>query len=350
MEVILDCERMKHPYTGLFEYCHQLGLALLQTKEDKDNIEIYTQKKNQQYFPKQPNFLTQRSIHKFIFPWLDSKFDIWHATHQTSAYIPPKYRKIKNVLTIHDLNFLYEEKSAAKRAHLLKIHQRNIDKADHIVAISEFTKKDILENLRFDKPITVIYNGCNVEVYPNHNKPLYKPIKPFVFALGTVNAKKNFHVLPCLLQKQDLELIIAGNNDPDYVLRIMEEARAYKVEHQVKILGGITNEDKYWYYKNCQAFLFPSKAEGFGIPVIEAMTFGKPVFLSTATCLPEIGGEFAYYFENFNPEHMQQIFQEGLKDYSNRRPAQSIINHAMKFNWERSAKAYWQIYRSLTEG
>jgi glycosyltransferase involved in cell wall biosynthesis len=350
MEVILDCERMKHPYTGLFEYCHQLGLALLHTKEEQDTIDIYIQKQNQHYFPADINFFTQRSIHKFIFPRIDSKFDIWHATHQTSSYLPPKNRKIKRVLTIHDLNFFYEEKSTAKKAQFLKMHQRNIDNADHIVAISEFTKNDVLNHLSVNKPITVIYNGCNVDVFPEYENPNYKPAKPFLFALGTINAKKNFHVLPSLLQNHDLELIIAGNKDQSYIEKIIEEARKYHVEHQIKIVGGITKEDKYWYYKNCEAFLFPSKAEGFGIPVIEAMSFGKPVFLSMATCLPEIAGEYAYYFKNFDPEHMQQIFQLGMQDYKDRQPAQSIINHAKKYSWETSAKAYWQIYKSLAKG
>jgi glycosyltransferase involved in cell wall biosynthesis len=347
MEIILDCERMKYPYTGLFEYCHQLGLALFQTKEEKDKVDIYIQKRNQHFFPEETNFFTQRSLHKLFYPRLDSKYDIWHATHQTSSYIPSRSRKIKCVLTIHDLNFLYEEKSSSKRAAYLKMHQDNVDKADHIVAISEFTKQDILKHLVINKPITVIYNGCKVETYPDFNSPFYKPEKPFLFALGTVNAKKNFHVLLCLLQNQDFELIIGGNTDPNYLQCVMEEARKYNVEDQVKILGGINEEDKYWYYKNCKAFLFPSKAEGFGIPVIEAMNFGKPVFLSTATCLPEIGGKFAYYFEDFNPDHMRKVFQDGINDYECRQPAQSIINHAKQFNWEVSAKAYWQVYKSL---
>lgn len=347
MEVILDCERMKYPYTGLFEYCHQLGLALLNTKEEKDRLTIYIQKKDQHYFPAELNFITQISLHKFIFPKLDRKFDVWHATHQTSWYMPPANRKIKRVLTIHDLNFLYEEKSAVKRSNYLKKHQRNIDLADHIVAISEFTKNDVLKYLKVDKPITVIYNGCLVETFPEYESPNYRPLKPFLFSLGTVNEKKNFHVLPCLLQDQDMELLIAGKADGSYSTQILKEARKYKVEDRVKILGAISKEDKYWYYKNCKAFLFPSIAEGFGIPVIEAMNFGKPVFLSTATSLPEIGGPLAYYFENFDPNMMRKVFKNGINDYEMKNPAQAIIEHAQQFNWNTSALAYWKIYESL---
>ena len=347
MEVILDCERMKYPYTGLFEYCQQLGLSLLETKDPADQLNIYLQKKDQHYFPADIKFLTQRSLHKFIFPSIPKQADIWHATHQTSWYLPPVSRKIKRVVTIHDLNFLYENKSEAKRTAWLKKHQKNIDLADHLVAISEFTKNDVLKHLVVNKPITVIYNGCKVEMFPEHDEPIYRPKQPFLFTIGTVNAKKNFHVLPCLIKDKDLELIIAGKPDGSYTARIIAEAKKYGVEDRVKILGAVRNEDKYWYYKNCLAFVFPSIAEGFGIPVIEAMTFGKPVFLSTATCLPEIGGDHAWYFSNFDSQQMIRTFETGLAEYDVAQPQAAIIAHAKKFNWKNTAKEYWKVYRSL---
>lgn len=261
--------------------------------------------------------------------------------------MPPARQNVKRVLTIHDLNFLYEEKSPSKRSAYLKKHQKNIDLCDHIVAISEFTKSDILKNLKVDKPITVIYNGCDVEEFPEHNNPIYSPGNDFIFGLGTINAKKNFHVLPCLLENNNFELILAGKVDVDYRDKILQEARKYGVGDRVKILGNISMADKYWYYKNCTAFLLPSLAEGFGIPVIEAMNFGKPVFLSNRTSLPEIGGTLAYYFEDFNPENMKKVFENGLAHYKTTNPSAEIINHARGFSWDKSAKSYWKVYESL---
>jgi glycosyltransferase involved in cell wall biosynthesis len=347
MEVVLDCERMKYPHTGLFEYCHRLGRALLETKREEDILDIYIQKKDARYFPQYIKFLNQKSLDKFIFPHLPKQVDIWHAAHQTSWYMPPRSRKVKRVITIHDLNFLYEEKSESRRAHYIKRHQKNIDLADHIVAISEFTKADVLKHLKINIPITVIYNGCNVDVFPNYDQPNYRPAKPFIFALGTVNAKKNFHVLPCLVKNKKLEIVIAGKQDKNYVQKILEEARKLRVIDQVKIIGPISKEEKYWYYKNCMAFALPSIAEGFGIPVIEAMTFGKPVFLSKATSLPEIGGKHAYYFDNFTPEHMELIFNEGMKHFEEKASTAAIIAYAGQFNWHTAARAYWMVYNSI---
>ncbi len=83
------------------------------------------------------------------------------------------------------------------------------------------------------------------------------------------------------------------------------------------------------------------------MPVIEAMYFGKPVFLSTATSLPEIGGNAAYYFNDFDPLMMQQTLESGLKHYVEQRHSFLIKEHAGLFSWDRAARAYLNIYKEL---
>ena len=220
----------------------------------------------------------------------------------------------KVLLTVHDLNFLYEKAGNKQKKYIAKL-QKLVDRADRIVAISEFTKNDLIRHIDVgEKHIDVIYNGCNI--YRGEiRQPDSLPAKDFIFSVATVLPKKNFHVLPCLLKGTDLELVIAGNKS-DYVNVILEEARKYGVEERVKIVGPIEERVKHWYLKNCKAFVFPSIAEGFGLPVLEAMAYGKPVFLSRHTCLPEIGGDYAYYFNmDFDRELMQVEFKRGLEDY-----------------------------------
>ncbi|KIO74980.1 hypothetical protein TH53_23285 [Pedobacter lusitanus] len=335
---------MKYAHTGIFEYCHQLGQALKADKSAADQISYYLKPDLQQYFDAEDHFLNQNSLQKFIFP-RHRHIDLWHTTYQLSSYIPVS-KSIKRVLTIHDLNFLHEGKSLSKTNYYLKKHQKNIDLADHIVAISNFTKQDILKNLDTgNKPITVIYNGCAEGILSAQTIPAYIAAKPFLFALGTVNPKKNFHVLIPLLTGNDYELIIAGKTEPDYRDKIMAEASSYQVADRVKVIGPVSEQEKLWYYKNCEAFLFPSIAEGFGIPPIEAMRFGKPTFLSSATSLPEIGGDVAYYFNSYEPAAIKQVFEDGMNAYNRLQPAQEIIRHAKQFNWDNSAKAYWKVYR-----
>jgi len=349
MKIILDCERMKYPHTGLFEYCQQLGNALKALKEPKDELGFYLNPTLRHHFNENDFFVDQHGLQKFLFPRLKN-IDLWHTTYQLSRYVPQS-SKIKRVLTVHDLNFLYEGKSAAKVKKYLQKHQENIDRCDHIVAISEFTRQDIIKHLRIgDKPISVIYNGCAPPLLLPEATPAYLPLKPFLFALGTVNPKKNFHVLVALLYNNDFELVISGKTEPDYVQKILNEARKHGVEKRVKITGPVTDTEKCWYYQHCEAFLFPSLAEGFGIPPIEAMTFGKPVFLSDKTSLPEIGGDCAYYFHTFDPVDMQHTFVAGMDHYHQFQPAERIRQHAGQFNWSNSAKAYWETYKNTLNG
>jgi glycosyltransferase involved in cell wall biosynthesis len=336
---------MKYPYTGLFEYCVQLGKALQTSIAEDDKIIYYVPKQHVNYFEKHEH-VQQKGNHKFFMPRV-SQVNIWHTTYQSSMYM--KHDKaIKNVLTIHDLNFLYEKTSLKKINKYLRKTQKNVDNAEHIIAISEFAKTDILNHLKInDKLISVIYNGCNVAEFPGYNSPVYRPTVPFLFSIGTVLPKKNFHVLPCLLKNNDYELIIAGKGNDGYIQKTIEEAKKHNVENRIKLIGTVKNEDKYWYLKNCTAFLFPSIAEGFGIPPIEAMHFGKPVFLSTKTSLPEIGGQYAYYFNDFDPENMRKVFETGMNHYAQTKPESLIIQHANQFDWEKSANAYWQVYKSI---
>lgn len=91
----------------------------------------------------------------------------------------------------------------------------------------------------------------------------------------------------------------------------------------------------------------PSLAEGFGAPVVEAMAFGKPIFLSNLTSLPEIGADIAFYFHSFEEAHMQQVFKEGMEAYQRNNMAEKIIERGNDFNWEVKAQEYLQVYRSL---
>jgi glycosyltransferase involved in cell wall biosynthesis len=110
---------------------------------------------------------------------------------------------------------------------------------------------------------------------------------------------------------------------------------------------GISDAQKTWAYAHCAGFLFPSLTEGFGLPPIEAMHFGKPCFLARRTCLPEIGGDAADYFDDFNPATMQQVVQRGLARMADPGRAGFIQQHAAQFNWDRAAAEYLALYARL---
>ncbi len=348
-KIIFDAERMKYPHTGLFHFCHQLGLALKENANpQKEQLNFFVRKEQHSNFGVDANYIAQHSLHKFLLP-PTSKFDIWHSTYQASDYFPFN-RKLKVVLTIHDLNFLHEEnKTSQKIKQELKKLQLKINRADSIVAISAFTKQDVCNNLNLtNKKVDVIYNGCNFKTIENILKPQGELPEEFLYTIGTITNKKNFHVLPPLLVNNSKKLIISGIvQNENYYQRIIAEAKKFGVLDRVIFTGSISENDKQWYMSNCAAFVFPSLAEGFGLPVVEAMHFGKPIILSNKTSLPEIGGEAVYYFENFDPLYMQQKLLESVDDFCKKNKAEQVIERANFFNWTIAAKQYLTIYNKL---
>lgn len=345
-DIIFDAERMKYPHTGIYHFCLQLGLALI----DQHLNEVYSAGF---YLPPSVNgmfgdvfAIKQHPFHKFKMPPL-TKHKLWHCTYQGTNYYPAA-NNIKKVLTIHDLNFLLENKGIVKEQRYLSKLQRKINTADAIVAISQFVKKEIEQNLDLKgKEVKVIYNGCNINDHVLSQKPALLSDKPYLFSIGTIARKKNFHVLPGCLLHNDYNLLIAGIcQDDDYRRVILEEANRLGVADRVYLIGAVNESEKYWLLQNCELFLFPSVAEGFGLPVIEAMRFGKKVLLSKSTSLPEIGGPHAFYFDGFDPELMAENTMAALGT-NNEVLAGKIIEWSNNFSWQKAAIEYFKVYDEL---
>lgn len=353
VKITLDCDLMKYPHSGLYHYCLNLGeyVQKLIDQENAGSISFYVPSAEKNAFGAEAKIIVERkSIWNFFNPFL-RKCNIWHAPFQSGRIMPDikKYPGIKVLLTIHDLNCLYEDKTARERRLSLEQTQKLVDRSDAIVCISHHCKKDVVTQLDTgNKPVHVIHNGTHHVNVPPDKPSGYKPDIPFLFTMGYVNRKKNFHTLVPLLANSSLELIIAGRLDePDYINNMKKQAEALGVYDRLKILGPVAEEDKAWYLRNCEAFLLPSLAEGFGAPVVEAMSFGKPIFLSNRTSLPEIGSDVAFYFETFEADHMQHVLKTGLTEYKKNGLAYRIVRRGNEFNWKSKAKEYLRVYRSL---
>jgi glycosyltransferase involved in cell wall biosynthesis len=349
IRIVFDCERMKYVNTGLYYYCLNLGKAI-QQNISQEQLSLFIPKQAVSTFDASLTCINQHSLQKFFMPSLNG-FDVWHSTYQNSHYLPVRNKKIKVLLTIHDLNFLHEDKSDQKKERCLAHLQRNIDRCDAIVCISEFSKNDVLTHCNTDgKPVHVIYNGTNGLPRPALEEKSYRPATPFLFNIGVIAPKKNQHqILPLLQYNPKLELILAGRHeDKEYARFLRQQASELNVEDRMHLVNEITEGEKSWYYHNCQAVVMPSLAEGFGLPVTEAMSIGKPVFLSKRTALPEIGKDMAFYFHDL--DNMQEAFTAGMYQYNK---AGNQLKEAMKaysaqFNWEDSARKYIDVYRSLS--
>ena len=341
--ILLDASKLKTLNSGLGQFSLHLGNAICQNNTDFD-LTFFVPAENDLAFGPQYSYVKGNKF-KRVFGF-GYQADIWHCFYQGTPYWP-KNKATKVILTVHDLNFIYKYKGWRKWMMLRKLQQQ-VKLADFVVAISNHTKEEIKKYLKVDSAkLRMIYNGVTSSK-ATPSKPAFANSSKFLFALGIVSQKKNFHVLLSLMNHYDGTLIIAGDNGSAYANTIVEEAAKQGFSNRVILPGPISEEDKAWLYQNCEAFMFPSLTEGFGLPVIEAMALGKPVFISDKTSLPEIGGPYAYYFKDFSPEAMKETFLAGMEDYrSNPSKAEEIKRWASRFSWEESAKEYIKLYHSL---
>jgi glycosyltransferase involved in cell wall biosynthesis len=339
--IVIDIDRMKYPNTGMFEFCSNL----YESFKNNNQFQFIFYKHKKTILDNFSKSINIKVLDRFLLR-VSPKYEVWHTTNQLATRIPVNAKKL--VYTIHDLNFLYANKSESKKNKLLKKIQTNINRADYLTFISEFSHQDVKNRLNIEgKKYKVVYNGVTIKQPVSEPKIL--PIKPFLFSLGVIDPKKNIHTILPLLQVSDYDLVISGKvTNEKYFQIILADIKKMNLENRVFFTNTISDNDKYWYLKNCEAFLFPSLSEGFGIPPIEAMRFGKPVFLSNLTSLPEIGGKASYYFDSFEPEKMQQVFLNGMKDYcENQNRKDEIINWSLQFTWEKASKEYIEIYNEL---
>ncbi len=271
-----------------------------------------------------------------------------HTLHQL-----PSYRisgNCKKIITIHDLNFIHV-KSKAKALRYLKKVQQNIYHADAIVFVSNFTKDECFKYLDIpgNKITSVIYNGVNL--------PETKPEKPsfvnrydnFLFTIGQFLLKKNFHVLIPFIQKitEKIKLVIAGENNTSYGDYVKKMIADHKMQGRIILPGAVTEPEKLYLYKHCIAFLFPSIAEGFGLPVLEAMRAGKPVFCSNKTSLMEIGGNHVFYWNSFDADEMIKVFYSGLEAFTEEKK-EAALKYSMQFTWQENVKQHIRLYQTLS--
>lgn len=280
---------------------------------------------------------------------LDKHIDLWHATDQQFHLRGGDSHTIQ-LLTVHDCNFMTEKKGVHKWRHILQLKWR-VRRSDHLTTISHFVLDDLNQNgFIMGKPVDVIYNGiANDEDMPQQQPSFITDDKvPFFFSVGQIREKKNLHTLvPMMKYFPHHLLFICGDNHFSYANQL-QQLISEQGEGRVMLTGKISNEEKRWLYSHCAAFLFPSRLEGFGIPVLEAMRYHCKVFSSRMTSLPEVCGEHASYWDDFTPEEMAKVVREGLQSWQkDGREAQLAAGHSQQFNYERYTDQYLSLYRKL---
>ncbi len=237
--------------------------------------------------------------------------------HGLSGELPIGIRKsgIRSVVTIHDLIFLRHPEFynwVDTKIYAWKFRQ-TLREADHVIAISECTKRDILYYGDIDEQkISIVYQSFaprfSVEVSEEQRtqvRSAYQLPQRYILNVGSIEARKNIlqavQALPLL--PDDVALVMVGRHTP-YTDQVLQYVREHHLEERVRVLHGVPDEHLPMLYALAESFVYPSVYEGFGIPIIEAISCGLPVVACSGSCLEEAGGSDSLYVQPGNVEAM----------------------------------------------
>lgn len=348
INVLIDLDRLKAPNNGLGQVALNLAEEISRTEIPGFKFALLVPPDFVGKFGNNVNYEVT-SWKRRLFPFLCPSFDLWYTIHQDSWFFPST-RRTPYILTINDLNFLGEKKGL-NRKYRLKRLQWKVNRASVITCISNYTRDQIYTHLDVKgKPVQVIYCGVTVRNFQDVQTPSYVKPGKLLFSIGVIQEKKNLAVLLDFMKELpgDYFLVMAGNKGGEYALQLEQRIEELGLNERVVLPGIISDEEKFWLYEHCHAVLFPSRFEGMGFPPVEAMRFGKPVFASTFSSIPEVSGDKAYYWTNFDPAYMAQFFQEKMEEFEAdpERPAM-LKEHSNRYTWKHNLEEYLELFQKV---
>lgn len=288
--------------------------------------------------------------------------DLAHFPHFN---VPVSY-KGKFIVTIHDLIlFRYPTRKASTLsapAYFLKkkaYHQvinRAIKKSEKIIAVSEHTKKDILKNFKISpQKILVTCEGVDLSEQPPRDTSetilqKYGIIRPYILYVGNAYPHKNLDRLVLAFKEvakrhSGLNLVLAGKED--YFYKRLKKFVADSHISNVFFPGHVDETDLPMIYREAKLYVFPSLYEGFGLPPLEAMARNIPVASSNASCLPEILGNAAFFFDPRGISEIAEAIEKVLTDNALRKKLIEVgKKQIQKYSWEKMARETLDIYKS----
>lgn len=380
MKVILSVEPVRFPLTGIGRYTYELALRLQKSPEISE-LQYFAGRRFLPALPTaaessgsgyglkravQKNFLAIEA-YRLLMPFLRRQALKGHGDflyHSPNYYLPPF--KGRSVATFHDLSpFTWAHCHAPQMArYLQKELQVTVARADALITDSQYTRDELAKF--FNWPLERIHAvplASSPEFYPRNPESLLPTLKrhglqPGGYSLfvGTIEPRKNIETLLDAYSRLPLAirtrwpLILTGYHGwaNEAIHQRLEDARREGWAHY---LGFVPSEDLPLLYAGARLFAFPSLYEGFGLPVLEAMSSGVPVVCSNSSSLPEVAGDAALMCEPLDVDQLTAHLQRGLEDDAWREQARTMgIARAAGFSWERCAAQTLEVYRTVGQG
>lgn len=357
MKIAIDVETTKVDKVGHGIYVWQL-VKHIERQTKHELLSLYPSREKQ-------SRLGLRTPQRFLWDQFIFPFHAWRAKvdliHQT-AFSVPIFFPGKRVVTVHDLIPIYFGKdiSFISRLFLGKWVPFTFRFADHLIAISEATKNDLVATLNIpEEKITVIPEAADDTYKPVTDRRKRQEVKKkygisgrYLLHIGTINPRKNLEFLVRVFAKlsqdfPDLQLVITGKKGWYFegLFRLVDEL---KLQDKVIFTGYIEEEDKPALLSAASVYTFPSVYEGFGLPALEAMACGTPVVASNTSSIPEVTGKAAIlvgpHDEGGWIEAIRRILTDGKLAA---RMSKEGLLQAKKFSWEKAAEETLKVYERV---
>ena len=260
--------------------------------------------------------------------------------------VPPAYRG-PSVVTVHDLSFESDPELMGLRDRFMfrTFVPRSARRADRVLAVSERTKHDLVEHYGIaDEKIVVTPNGVDPIFRPNGSTP---DVPPYALFVGGIQPRKDplTAIEALALVDGDLRLVLVGDEKRGGD-EVRSAIRRLGLERRVEFAGYVEHEGLATLYRGAACLVFPSRYEGFGLPVLESMASGTPVVASRAGAVPEVAGDAAVLVEPGDPEALAEGIREVLADRD--RFVAAGLARAKQFTWAETAGRTLAVYRELT--
>lgn len=291
--------------------------------------------------------------------WVTGRLDLFHSP---DFVLPPVSGGIPTLLTVHDISFVHfpEVYPAKLVRYLNQVVPWSIERASHILADSEATKRDLATVWHVPPAkITVLYSGVHERFRPAKQQENITAVRqkyqissqPYILSVGTLQPRKNYQMLirafRPVADRFPHHLIISGGKGWLYD-EMMAEVDRQGLNGRVRFIGFVDDDDLPTLYSGADLFVFPSLYEGFGLPLLEAMACGVPVISSNASSLPEVAGDTAVLLSPHQPTAWTETILDLLAQPTKRAEmAASGLGRARQFRWKFAANKLRQIYQQL---
>jgi len=362
MKIVIAAWHLKDFNVGIGRYCRGLIAAL--GRVDKENEYHVLVPEAVPQFPQFENVhwkvirfpFFKRRVWEQVAPQLVGRYDVLHFPYDSSV----AWKRGKFVITIHDVKPLIFGTLRPRRGlnncvERLLVPDRQ-KQADHVLTVSESSRRDIMERLRFPaERVSVVYPGIDRDQFkPDFSAPSQSNSRPYILCVAGSDPTKNvetlleaFAQLPYELREAH-DVVLVGDMRRRQDVR--DRVGQLDIAAQTKFAGVVADAQLVYLYQHARVFVFPSRYEGFGFPVLEAMACGCPVLTSNASSLPEVVGDAALLADPSDSKGFARHLEQVLANEELRRVLREKgFARAAQFSWERTARETLRVFARVME-